>query len=122
MDKESYLSILMEKSTNKFRLSKRKDLNEIFIKPADIERMLPGKERDIQILRLSIIAELDASNLYEKLALLSSDEKVAIVLRDISQEEKVHAGEFESLIEEIDPEHEEAKEEGKEEVEDLVGI
>ena len=84
--------------------------------------MSPGPQRDVQILRLSMIAELDASNLYEKLATLSSDERVTKVLLDVSQVEKVHAGEFETLMEEIDPEYEKAEEEGEKEVEDLLGI
>jgi rubrerythrin len=68
--------------------------------------MPKGKERDMQILRLAIIAELDASNLYEKLAQLAQNGKVTKVLLDISREEKVHVGEFEEMLEMVDPEHE----------------
>jgi rubrerythrin len=41
---------------------------------------------------------------------------------DVSQEEKVHAGEFETLMEELDPSYEEAEEEGEKEVKDLLDI
>jgi len=102
--------------------NERESLLELFVQAKEIESMSPGPQRDVQILRLSMIAELDASNLYEKLATLSSDERVTKVLLDVSQEEKVHAGEFETLMEEIDPEYEKAEEEGEKEVEDLLGI
>lgn len=95
-------------------------LNEIFIQSGEIAAMPKGQFRDMQILRLGIIAELDASNLYEKLALLASDKRVKKMMLDVSQEEKVHFGEFEALLEEVDPEFEEAEEEGEEEAEDLM--
>lgn len=98
----------------------KETLNEIFIQSGEIEAMSKGKERDMQILRLSIIAELDASNLYEKLAQLAQDKRLIKVLLDISREEKVHVGEFEELLEMIDPEYEEAEKEGGEEVKELT--
>lgn len=97
-------------------------ITELFIQQGEIEAMDTGPERDMAILRLSMIAELDASNLYERMADLSADENVRKVLLDISGEEKVHAGEFETLLEEIDPDYEEKEEEGEKEVEDLTGI
>ena len=98
----------------------KKLLNEIFVQSGEIEAMPPGKERDMQILRLGIIAEMDASNLYEKLASLTKDKRVKKIMLDISREEKVHVGEFEELLEMIDPEFEKAEEEGKDEVNKLV--
>lgn len=97
-------------------------LSEIFIQSAEIEALPSGKERDTQILRLGMIAELDAVNLYNKLAGLAADPRVAKLMLDVSREEKVHAGEFETLLEEIDPDYEKAEEEGEGEVEDLLGI
>jgi rubrerythrin len=84
--------------------------------------MPPGKERDIQILRLSMIAELDAVNLYSRFAELASDGRVSTVMKDVAHEEKVHAGEFEELMEYLDPNYEEAEEEGEEEVKKMTGI
>jgi len=101
-------------------IKEQKNINEIFIQSSEIENMPSGTERDIQILRLSIIAELDASNLYEKLSQLTSDERVTDVLLDVSKEEKVHVGEFQTLLNEIDVEHEPAVEEGEDEVEELI--
>lgn len=99
---------------------KLRKINEIFVQSGEIEAIPKGKERDSQILRLGMIAELDAVNLYDKLALLASDKRVKELMLDVSREEKVHAGEFETLLEEIDPDYEEAEMEGEEEVEDLL--
>lgn len=109
---------------NKFKeflTETKKKLNENFIGVKDIESMSPGPDRDMQILRLSIIAELDASNLYEKFARLADNDDLKTILLDISNEEKEHFGEFEYLLEEIDPDFEEAEESGEEEAEELVG-
>ena len=50
---------------------------------------------DQEILRLGMIAELDAINLYEQLAAMTQNEKVKAILLDIAKEEKTHVGEFE---------------------------
>lgn len=99
-----------------------KNILELFIQTGEIQSTFPGPQRDMQILRIGMIAELDAVNLYEKLAALTENPKVAKVMLDVAKEEKIHAGEFETLLEEIDPEHEKAEEEGKEEVKDLLRI
>ncbi len=101
---------------------KEKILTELFVQAGEIASLPPGIERDTQILRLGIIAELDAVNLYNKLAMLATSENVRKLMLDVSHEEKVHAGEFETLMEEMDPSYEKAEEEGEEEVEDLLGI
>ena len=95
---------------------------ELFVQTGEIQSTPPGPTRDMQILRIGMIAELDASNFYEKLAGLASDERVSKLMLDISHEEKIHAGEFETLLEEVDPDYEKAEEEGEGEVKDLLGI
>jgi len=107
---ENSESIIMENE------SQLEELSEIFIQSGEIAALPSGAKRDMQILRLGIIAELDAANLYEKLALLASNKKLKKVLLDVSREEKVHFGEFEELLETIDPEFEKAEEEGEDEV------
>jgi len=97
-------------------------LRELFVQAGEIEAQPKGKERDLQILRIGMIAELDAVNLYDRLAQLASNPQVTKLMRDVSQEEKVHAGEFETLMEELDPSYEEAEEEGEKEVKDLLDI
>lgn len=88
-------------------------LKELFINE-------PQAQTDLEILRISIIAELDASNLYEKLARKCQNENVKKVLLDISKEERVHAGEFRNLIEMIDPEYRETQYQADMEIENLV--
>jgi rubrerythrin len=97
-------------------------LRELFVQAGEIEAQPKGKERDLQILRIGMIAELDAVNLYDRLAQLASNPQVTKLMLDVSQEEKVHAGEFETLMEELDPSYEEAEEEGEKEVKDLLDI
>ncbi len=95
-------------------------LSELFIKTGEISNMPKGKERDLQILRIGMIAELDAVNLYERLAQLASNSQVTKLMKDISYEEKVHAGEFETLMGKIDPSYEKAEEDGEKEVDELL--
>lgn len=94
-------------------------LNELFINLMDISK-LTQPERDRQLIRLAISAEMDATNLYESMAKMTNNQKLKTVLLDIALEEKIHFGEFDAVLEELDDEHEEAKEEGREEMEDLT--
>lgn len=72
-------------------------------------------------LRLSIIAELDAINLYLQLARSIEDEKIKRVFEDIAREEKTHVGEFLALLEQLDPEQVEELKKGAQEVLEITG-
>jgi len=74
---------------------------------------------DKEILRLGMIAELDAVSLYEQLAAMTEDTTIKRVLMNIAKEEKTHIGEFETLLLERDPEQIKELEKGKEEVEEI---
>lgn len=74
---------------------------------------------DAEILRAAIIAEYDAINLYLQMASITQNRNVKEVLKDIAKEEKIHVGEFETLLKEIDNEHEESVNQGKEELEEM---
>ncbi len=74
----------------------------------------------VQALRLAIIAELDAINLYVQLANAIDDEKVKEVFLDVAREEKTHVGEFLELLLRLDPEQVEELKKGKEEVEQML--
>ena len=89
--------------------------------PFDIEKLkdLAKEEPDVELVRIGIIAELDAINLYEQLASLAKDELVRKVFLDIVKEEKEHFGEFMELLRNLDVEIEDAMEEGKEEVQEM---
>ncbi len=87
--------------------------------PIDLEK-LSKEDRDREILRVGMIAELDAVNLYEQLAAMAEREEIKVVLRDIAKEEKTHMGEFQTLLLRIDEEQVEELEKGKEEVEEVM--
>jgi len=85
--------------------------------PGEIDK----ENEDKQILRVGLIAELDAISLYEQLASKSKNEKVKKVLLDIAKEEKTHVGEFLALLLEMDEQQKEELEKGKEEVQEITG-
>ncbi len=76
---------------------------------------------DKQLLRLGIIAEFDAIDLYEQLAAATSDRKIKAVFLDIAREEKAHVGEFLTLLLERDKEQVREIESGKEEIREKSG-
>jgi rubrerythrin len=74
----------------------------------------------IRSIRFMIAAEYEAIQLYMQLA-ESTDNKLAVeVLKDIADEERVHAGEFLRLLKELDPDEEKFYSEGAEEVEEEI--
>ena len=87
--------------------------------PTDLENV-DEKIRDREILRVGMIAELDAVNLYEQLAAMAEDETIKEVLMDIAKEEKTHMGEFQTLLLMKDKEQVEELAKGKAEVEELL--
>ena len=77
---------------------------------------------DREILRLAIIAELDAVTLYEQLVAATENEAIREVLLDVAREEKTHVGEFQTLLLREDAEQVEELQHGKKEVEEELGI
>ena len=88
--------------------------------PLNLEKV-GKKDLDKEILRLGMIAELDAINLYEQLAAMTENKHIKTILLDIAKEEKTHVGEFQALLLKLDAEQVKELEEGKEEVEELTG-
>jgi rubrerythrin len=81
------------------------------------ERKLTHQEL-IRAIRFMIAAEYEAIQLYMQLA-ESIDDKLAVaVLKDIADEERVHAGEFLRLLRHLAPDEEKFYAEGAEEVEE----
>ncbi len=79
-----------------------------------------SNEELIRAIRFMISAEYEAVQLYMQLA-ESTDNKLAIeVLKDIADEERVHAGEFLRLLKELAPDEEKFYAEGAEEVEEEI--
>jgi rubrerythrin len=88
--------------------------------PINLELVGKG-DTDKEILRAGVIAEMDAINLYEQMAAIAKDKNLKKILLDIAKEEKTHVGEFLTLLLGKDREQEVELEEGKKEVEELVG-
>jgi rubrerythrin len=87
--------------------------------PIRLEKVEKGN-LDKEILRVGIIAELDAINLYEQMAAMTESENIRKVLLDIAKEEKAHVGEFQALLLKEDKEQEKELEEGRKEAEELT--
>jgi len=80
-------------------------------------------ERELaRALRLSISAEQDAVHLYELIADACEDERVKELMQDVANEEKVHAFEFQAMLDSISSKEEKFKEEGYKEVEDKFKV
>lgn len=88
--------------------------------PIDLKNV-NKEDIDKEILRLGIIAEYDAINLYEQMAALAQDPIIREVLLAVAKEEKEHVGEFQTLLLERDSELGEEMEEGRKEVEEMKG-
>ena len=83
------------------------------------ERKLTPEEL-IRAIRFLVAAEYEAVQLYMQLA-ESTGNKLAIeVLKDIADEERVHAGEFLRLLKQLAPDEEKFYAEGAKEVEEEI--
>jgi rubrerythrin len=88
--------------------------------PVDLNKV-PKENIDKEILRVGIIAELDAINLYEQLASKTENPDIKKVILDIAKEEKTHVGEFQALLLRLDKQQVEELAAGKKEVEKETG-
>ncbi len=78
------------------------------------------EEELIRAIRFMISAEYEAIQLYMQLAESTDNELAIEVLKDIADEERVHAGEFLRLLKELAPDEETFYAEGAEEVEEEI--
>jgi rubrerythrin len=78
------------------------------------------KEELIRAVRFLVAAEYEAVQLYMQLAESTDDGLSKEVLVDIADEERVHAGEFLTLLKQLAPDEEKFYAEGKEEVEEMI--
>ncbi len=86
--------------------------------PLDLKKV-NKKDLDKEILRLGMIAELDAVNLYEQLAAMTQNRKMKKALLDIAREEKTHMGEFQTLLLGLDKEQVKELKKGEKEIKEL---
>jgi len=74
----------------------------------------------VRAIRFMVAAEYEAVQLYMQLAESIDDELAIEVLKDIAEEERVHAGEFLRLLRYLEPDEERFYAEGAEEVEAFI--
>lgn len=84
-----------------------------------LDRILTHSEL-VRTIRFMVAAEYEAVQLYMQAAESTDNELAKAVLKDIAEEEIVHAGEFLRLLKELEPEEEGFYKEGAEEVEELI--
>ena len=77
-------------------------------------------EELIRSIRFMIAAEHEAIQLYMQLAESTDNQLAQEVLKDIADEERVHAGEFLRLLKELAPDEEKFYAEGAQEVEEEI--
>jgi rubrerythrin len=77
-------------------------------------------EELVRAIRFMVAAEYEAVQLYMQLAESIDDELAIEVLKDIADEERVHAGEFLRLLRHLEPDEEKFYAEGAEEVEEFI--
>ena len=83
------------------------------------ERKLSERELT-RAIRLALAAEHEAVHLYEANADATENELAKAVLQDIADEERVHAGEFQRLLNWLLPDEEKRLADGAEEVNEIA--
>jgi rubrerythrin len=74
----------------------------------------------VRAIRFMVAAEYEAVQLYMQLAESTENELAVDVLRDIADEERVHAGEFLRLLHELAPDEKKLYDEGADEVREMI--
>jgi hypothetical protein len=123
---------VLNKARTRIRARKRRKvappsppLGEEVKEAAEFINPFPGMEPEEKFgnrelsrsLRVAIAAEHEAVHLYEAIADATTNAKAKEVLQDIANEEKVHIGELQELLEGISKDEREFLDEGREEVE-----
>lgn len=94
--------------------------NKVSQKLENVKEISPLTDGETErAIRDAIIAEEDAIKQYETVADSTNNEKVKKVLQDIANEEKVHVGELQELLESLDKEEKDLIEEGRKEVQEM---
>ena len=74
----------------------------------------------VRAIRFMVAAEYEATQMYVQLAESTSNKLAVAVLKDIADEELVHAGEFLKLLYELAPDEKELYAKGAREVEEIA--
>ena len=83
------------------------------------DRKLKDKEL-IRAIRFMIASEYEATQLYMQVAESTNNKAAIAVLKDIADEEIVHAGEFLRLLNELEPSENKLYAKGAKEVEEII--
>lgn len=78
------------------------------------------REELIRAVRFLIAAEYEAVQMYMQLAESVDNQFAQAVLKDIADEERVHAGEFLKLLYHLSPDEEKLYEKGADEVDEIM--
>ncbi len=78
------------------------------------------QEELVRAIRFMIAAEYEAVQLYMQLAESTDNELAIDVLKDIADEERVHAGEFLRLLHELAPDEQKHYDKGYEEIQEII--
>lgn len=84
-----------------------------------LDRKLTNEEL-IRAVRFAAAAEFEAVQLYMQIAEATDNRLAKAVMKEVADEERVHAGEFLRLIRELAPDEEAFYAEGAEEVEEMM--
>ena len=98
----------------------KKIANEDYIEIENNDNKFDNREV-ARAIRDSLIMEEEATNAYEYYADKIKDEKIKAVFQSIADEERVHVGEFQKLLEVLLHDEEKMIDDGKKEVEDING-
>lgn len=77
-------------------------------------------EELVRAVRFLVAAEYEAVQMYMQLAESVDNESARAVLKDIADEERVHAGEFLKLLYHLAPDEEKLYEKGADEVDEIM--
>jgi rubrerythrin len=83
------------------------------------DRKLTDEEL-VRAIRFMVASEYEATQLYMQLAESTDNKLAAEVLKDVADEERVHAGEFLRLLRDLAPDEEAFYDEGAKEVEEKI--
>lgn len=78
------------------------------------------KEELIRAIRFSIASEFEAIQLYEQLKDSINDEKCKKILEEVADDERVHVGNFQFILEQLSPKDKSAIKEGFEEAKKII--
>ena len=74
----------------------------------------------VRAMRFAVAAEFEATQLYMQLAESTTNKLAVAVLKDVADEERVHAGEFLRVLHELAPDEAKLYAKGAKEVEDMM--